>query len=82
MPHFNFIQRIPFEKGRELAERYQVEPYLRPLMEYDPHAAARSGGVDRTPTKEQAMAAQRKQQQQHPPGTGILLIHGHTLAPY
>ncbi|RUP44230.1 hypothetical protein BC936DRAFT_149740 [Jimgerdemannia flammicorona] len=60
---------IPFEKGKELAERYQVEPYLRPLMEYDPHAAARSGGVDRTPTKEQAMAAQRKQQQQHPPGT-------------
>lgn len=77
-----FPFRIPFEKGRELAERYQVEPFLKAILEYDPHAQSKPGtvSIDRTPTKEQAMAAQRKshlatslgQQSGFPPGAGLL----------
>ncbi|KAK9701684.1 transcriptional regulator swi6 [Basidiobolus ranarum] len=42
---------IPFERGLELAEQYEVEPLLHPLLYYNPTA---NGSKDRTPTKEQA----------------------------
>lgn len=55
---------IKFEKGLEFCRQYGVEDLLRPLLTYDMGqdggvAGAGQGGVD-TPTKEQAMAAQRK----------------------
>ncbi|ORX89595.1 apses-domain-containing protein [Basidiobolus meristosporus CBS 931.73] len=42
---------IPFERGLELAEQYEVEALLHPLLYYNPTA---NGSKDRTPTKEQA----------------------------
>jgi ankyrin repeat protein len=53
---------IKFERGLEFCRQYGVEDLLRPLLTYDmgqDGAAAGRGGID-TPTKEQAMAAQRK----------------------
>lgn len=50
---------VPFERGRELAEHYGVEHYLRPLFLYDP--SINGNRLDKTPTKEQALAAQRKE---------------------
>ncbi|KAI9668900.1 MAG: transcriptional regulator swi6 [Caeruleum heppii] len=54
---------INYQRGVEFCRQYGVEELLRPLLEYDMGQdginAAGSGGVD-TPTKEQAMAAQRK----------------------
>ncbi|ODA82729.1 hypothetical protein RJ55_01238 [Drechmeria coniospora] len=53
---------IQFERGVEVCRQYGVEELLRPLLTYD---MGQDGGVAgqgdfNTPTKEQAMAAQRK----------------------
>ncbi|KAK2015987.1 apses-domain-containing protein [Colletotrichum eremochloae] len=53
---------IKFERGVEVCRQYGVEEVLRPLLTYD---MGQNGGVAgrgdfNTPTKEQAMAAQRK----------------------
>ena len=54
---------INYRRGREFCRQYGVEELLRPLLEYDMGqdgvTLAGQGGVE-TPTKEQAMAAQRK----------------------
>lgn len=53
---------IKFDRGLEFCRQYGVEELLRPLLTYDmgqDGSVAGSGGMD-TPTKEQAMAAQRK----------------------
>ena len=53
---------ISYPRGVEFARQYGVEELLRPLFEYDMGQegfVAGSGNLD-TPTKEQAMAAQRK----------------------
>ncbi|KAI0400131.1 hypothetical protein F4802DRAFT_610328 [Xylaria palmicola] len=53
---------IRFERGVEVCKQYHVEELLRPLLTYD---MGQDGGVAgqgdlNTPTKEQALAAQRK----------------------
>ncbi|PFH57490.1 hypothetical protein XA68_15003 [Ophiocordyceps unilateralis] len=53
---------IKFERGVEVCRQYGVEELLRPLLTYD---MGQDGGIPgrgdlNTPTKEQAMAAQRK----------------------
>ncbi|KAI8626523.1 hypothetical protein F5Y19DRAFT_466335 [Xylariaceae sp. FL1651] len=53
---------IRFERGVEVCKHYHVEELLRPLLTYD---MGQDGGIAgrgdlNTPTKEQAMAAQRK----------------------
>ncbi|RHZ61086.1 hypothetical protein CDV55_100902 [Aspergillus turcosus] len=54
---------VNYQRGVELCREYHVEELLRPLLEYDmgPNGTANPGHdtLD-TPTKEQAMAAQRK----------------------
>ncbi|KAL3418487.1 start control protein Cdc10 [Phlyctema vagabunda] len=53
---------IKFERGLEFCRQYGVEELLRALLTYDmgqDGGIAGRGGID-TPTKEQAMAAQRK----------------------
>lgn len=53
---------IKFDRGVAFCRQYGVEDVLRPLLEYDmgqDGGIAGQGGID-TPTKEQAMAAQRK----------------------
>ncbi|KAF2402022.1 apses-domain-containing protein [Trichodelitschia bisporula] len=53
---------INYRRGREFCRQYGVEEILRPLLDYDMSAdgSGQPGhGVD-TPTKEQAMAANRK----------------------
>ena len=54
---------IPYNRGREFCRQYHVEEVLSPLLDYDMGqdgvTQAGQGGND-TPTKEQAMAAQRK----------------------
>lgn len=53
---------IKFDRGLEFCRQYGVEDALRPLLTYDmgqDGGVAGRGGHD-TPTKEQAMAAQRK----------------------
>ncbi|KAI9696741.1 MAG: transcriptional regulator swi6 [Candelina mexicana] len=54
---------IKYNRGVEFCRQYGVEDLLRPLLEYDMGqdgvTMAGQGGVE-TPTKEQAMAAQRK----------------------
>ena len=54
---------IDYQRGREFCKQYGVEELLRPLLEYDmgqDGTQAGNGNIE-TPTKEQAMAAQRKQ---------------------
>ncbi|KAI1906266.1 transcriptional regulator swi6 [Ophidiomyces ophidiicola] len=54
---------VSYERGVELCRRYRVEHLLRPLLEYDmgQDGISQAGhGAIHTPTKEQAMAAQRK----------------------
>ncbi|KAG0348027.1 transcriptional regulator swi6 [Podila humilis] len=47
---------VPFNRGKDLATEYKVEPYLKTLFELD----VLHGDVDKvTPTKEMAMLAQR-----------------------
>ncbi|KAK9454540.1 hypothetical protein V1511DRAFT_460546 [Dipodascopsis uninucleata] len=48
---------VPFERGREFCKQYGVDEFLEPLLEFDPSAP----NSEQTPTKEQAMAARRKQ---------------------
>ncbi|KAK9238354.1 hypothetical protein V1525DRAFT_341814 [Lipomyces kononenkoae] len=48
---------IPFDRGRQFCQQYSVEDMLLPLLDFDP-AAPQS---EQTPTKEQALAARRKQ---------------------
>lgn len=52
---------IDYNRGREFCRQYGVEETLRPLLDYDLNqdGSAGKGQVD-TPTKEQAMAANRK----------------------
>lgn len=54
---------VNFQRGLDLCREYRVDELLRPLLEYDmgPEGVNGSaqGSMD-TPTKEQAMAAQRK----------------------
>lgn len=54
---------VNFQRGLDLCREYRVDELLRPLLEYDmgPDGVNGSahGSID-TPTKEQAMAAQRK----------------------
>ncbi|KAI1002440.1 Transcription factor [Podosphaera aphanis] len=53
---------IKFERGVEFCRQYGVEELLRPLLTYDmgQDGGIAGGGIIDTPTKEQAMAAQRK----------------------
>ncbi|KAJ5974314.1 hypothetical protein N7481_011524 [Penicillium waksmanii] len=54
---------VNYQRGVELCREYNVEDMLRPLLEYDmgpDGTGAPSQGTLDTPTKEQAMAAQRK----------------------
>lgn len=52
---------VNFQRGVELCREYHVEDLLRPLLEYDNDGSGNSGqGSLETPTKEQAMALQRK----------------------
>ncbi|KAF9904319.1 transcriptional regulator swi6 [Linnemannia zychae] len=47
---------VPFQRGKDLAKQYEVEPFLRALFEYD----VLQGEVDTvTPTKEMALMAQK-----------------------
>ncbi|KAL1922851.1 uncharacterized protein VTP21DRAFT_9227 [Calcarisporiella thermophila] len=48
---------IPYKRGQELAQKYGVLDFLRPILEYNP---SNSTLADRTPTKEEALLAQRK----------------------
>ncbi|KHJ30159.1 putative start control protein cdc10 [Erysiphe necator] len=53
---------VKFERGFEFCKQYGVEELLRPLLTYDmgQDGSVAGGGAIDTPTKEQAMAAQRK----------------------
>jgi regulatory protein SWI6 len=53
---------INYRRGREFCRQYGVELLLRPLLDYDMNAdgSAGPGNSMDTPTKEQAMAANRK----------------------
>lgn len=54
---------VDYNRGVALCRQYQVEDLLRPLLEYDmgQNGVTLAGqGTMETPTKEQAMAAQRK----------------------
>ena len=52
---------ISYKRGRDFCRSYGVEELLRPLLEYDMSSDGQAGnGTIDTPTKEQAMAAQRK----------------------
>lgn len=53
---------INYQRGVEFCRQYGVEELLRPLLEYDLRTDGTSSTQNRleTPTKEQAMAAQRK----------------------
>ncbi|WPG98012.1 Hypothetical protein R9X50_00079600 [Acrodontium crateriforme] len=51
---------ISYRRGREFCRQYGVEELLRPLLEYDVAADGSGGQGQETPTKEQAMAANRK----------------------
>ncbi|KAF1997809.1 apses-domain-containing protein [Amniculicola lignicola CBS 123094] len=52
---------INYRRGREFCRQYGVEDILRPLLDYDLSADGNTAGQGiETPTKEQAMAANRK----------------------
>jgi ankyrin repeat protein len=51
---------INYRRGREFCRQYGVEDILRPLLDYDVSADGIQGQGIETPTKEQAMAANRK----------------------
>ncbi|GAM37500.1 hypothetical protein TCE0_024f07471 [Talaromyces pinophilus] len=51
---------VSYQRGVELCREYQVEEALRPLLEYDMDDGNSRRASLETPTKEQAMAAQRK----------------------
>ena len=51
---------ISYRRGREFCRQYAVEDILKPLLDYDVSADGSGGQGQETPTKEQAMAANRK----------------------
>lgn len=51
---------VSYQRGREFCRQYGVEDVLRPLLDYDVKPDGSGGQGQETPTKEQAMAAQRK----------------------
>lgn len=51
---------INYRRGREFCRQYGVEDILRPLLDYDMSGDGNAGPGIETPTKEQAMAANRK----------------------
>jgi regulatory protein SWI6 len=51
---------INYRRGREFCRQYGVEDILRPLLDYDISADGNASQGIETPTKEQAMAANRK----------------------
>lgn len=51
---------INYRRGREFCRQYGVEDILRPLLDYDISVDGNQGQGIETPTKEQAMAANRK----------------------
>ncbi|KAH8705932.1 putative apses transcription factor [Talaromyces proteolyticus] len=51
---------VSYQRGVDLCREYQVEELLRPLLEYDMADGNTRRASLETPTKEQAMAAQRK----------------------
>lgn len=51
---------INYRRGREFCRQYGVEDILRPLLDYDISIDGNAGQGIETPTKEQAMAANRK----------------------
>ena len=52
---------ISYSRGREFCRQYGVEDVLLPLLEYDLNGdGTNAGQTQETPTKEQAMAANRK----------------------
>ena len=53
---------VNYKRGVELCREYHVDELLRPLLDYDmnPDGSGPAQGTLDTPTKEQAMAAQRK----------------------
>lgn len=51
---------INYRRGREFCRQYGVEDVLRPLLDYDISVDGNQGPSIETPTKEQAMAANRK----------------------
>jgi regulatory protein SWI6 len=56
---------ISYKRGREFCRQYGVEQMLRPLLDYDVSADGSGGQGQDTPTKEQAMAANRKRFYNH-----------------
>jgi regulatory protein SWI6 len=56
---------ISYKRGREFCRQYGVEEMLRPLLDYDVSADGSGGQGQDTPTKEQAMAANRKRFYNH-----------------
>ncbi|KAG0175528.1 transcriptional regulator swi6 [Apophysomyces sp. BC1015] len=53
---------IPYDKGKELAQRYGVLEVLMPLFMFETSSNGKDDEEDQLPTKEQAFAALRKQQ--------------------
>jgi regulatory protein SWI6 len=51
---------INYRRGREFCRQYGVEDVLRPLLDYDINMDGNASHGIETPTKEQAMAANRK----------------------
>nr|OQO16626.1 hypothetical protein B0A51_16073 [Rachicladosporium sp. CCFEE 5018] len=51
---------ISYRRGREFCRQYGVEDILKPLLDYDVSSDGSGGQGQETPTKEQAMAANRK----------------------
>ncbi|KAK2791784.1 transcriptional regulator swi6 [Onygenales sp. PD_12] len=65
---------VNYERGLELCRHYHVLELLRPLLEYDmgQDGVSQAGqGAIETPTKEQAMAAQRKRLYRSMDGQGM-----------
>ncbi|RAL08552.1 putative APSES transcription factor (MbpA) [Aspergillus homomorphus CBS 101889] len=65
---------VNYQRGVELCREYHVEELLRPLLEYDMGPNGTTGSAQDsldTPTKEQAMAAQRKRLYNHMDNRGM-----------
>ncbi|PGG98105.1 hypothetical protein AJ79_08986 [Helicocarpus griseus UAMH5409] len=62
---------VNYERGVELCRHYHVLELLRPLLEYDMGQDGSGRGAVDTPTKEQAMAAQRKRLYRTMDGQGM-----------
>lgn len=65
---------VNYQRGLELCRHYRVDELLRPLLEYDmgqDGVSAAGQGKMETPTKEQAMAAQRKRLYNGVDGNGM-----------